>query len=401
MAARNSSRFSWPLCSHHIDALIGVGEMGAVYSAHHVKIDRRVAFKILLPHLVLNNARVIDLFEREAKNAGRLSHNNIINVYDAGRTTGGIGYIAMEWLDGITLEEAINTAGQLSFERTTKILRQIAAALVEAHARRVIHRDLKPSNVMLVSLSGEGEQVKVLDFGISKAITETARVSVALGTPDYASPEQFHQGEHVDERSDIYSLGVMLYHMLTGALPFSGSVTQLIQLHSTEPPPPLRNLRSDAPVAVESLINQMLSKDPAQRPQSVKEIPALFEAALSGPQGKTETIDLPPPPPPPPPGIPSEEILAAVNQALAKMDARPNAGDSNSGAVFFELNRKYQENAVSGLVEVFSQSGESLNRWRAALLLGLYLRVPNAQKLRGRILDVLSQELSIERDRYV
>ena len=161
----------------------------------------------------------------------------------------------------------------------------------------------------------------------------------------------------------------------------------------------------------------MLSKDPAQRPQSVKEIPALFEAALNSPnqsQEETEPDDeIPtiqvgaseentvPPPPDTPSDIPSEEILAAVNQALAKMDGGLRSGDTNSRAVFFELNRKYQENAVSRLIEVFSQSGESLNRWRAAKLLEYYLRMPSAQKLKGRMIDILSQRLSVESDEDV
>jgi serine/threonine-protein kinase len=139
---------------YRIDALVGVGGMGAVYRAYQLGIERRVAFKILQPNIALSNKRTIELFEREAKVAGRLSHENIATVYDSGRTPDGIAYIAMEWLDGRTLHEELAASGPLGFERAAWILRQIAAALDEAHARHIIHRDLKPSNVMIVKRAG-------------------------------------------------------------------------------------------------------------------------------------------------------------------------------------------------------------------------------------------------------
>ena len=135
---------------YRLDGLIGLGGMGAVYSGHHLGIDRRVAVKILQPNLALGDHRVLGLFEREAKMTGRLLHENIAIVMDAGRTADGIAYIIMEWLDGRTLEEELSAHGPLSLERTARILRQVAAALAVAHAGHIIHRDLKPSNVMLI-----------------------------------------------------------------------------------------------------------------------------------------------------------------------------------------------------------------------------------------------------------
>ncbi len=291
---------------YRIDALIGVGGMGAVYSAHHLGLDRRVAFKILLPHLTFGNPELISLFEREAKTAGRLLHENIVSIFDAGRTNDDIAYIAMEWLDGCTLEDELAAQGPLGFERAAGILRQVAAALEEAHAHRIIHRDLKPSNVMLIKRTDGRERVKVLDFGISKVLSATggSPVSSVMGTPHYASPEQFQVGVNIDGRADIYSLGIMLYEILTGMIPFSAtSVPELIRLQMTAAPPPLRQLRSDAPAAVEQLVNRLLAKDPDQRPQHVSKIPALFDQALSRPaQPQTETMmeeELPVTPEPP------------------------------------------------------------------------------------------------------
>ena len=279
---------------YRIEALVGAGGMGAVYSAHQLGIDRRVAFKILLPHLALGNERVISLFEREAKTAGHLIHENIAIIYDAGRTPEGIAYIAMEWLDGRTLEAALLASGPLSVEQTSAILRQVCAALEAAHAHHIIHRDLKPANMMLVKRPDGTEQVKVLDFGIAKVISETtdSPVSALMGTPHYASPEQFKLGAPIDSRTDIYSLGVVLYQMLTGALPFNApSIHELIQLQITAPPPPVRQLRPEVPLAIEQLIDRMLAKKPEQRPHPVSEISRLFALALNPPLGEpVETL---------------------------------------------------------------------------------------------------------------
>ena len=279
---------------YRIDALVGVGGMGAVYSAYHLGLDRRVAFKILLPHLALGNIQTVTLFEREGKIAGRLSHENIVSIFDAGRTSDEIAYIAMEWLDGRTLADELMAQGQFSFERAAEILRQIALALEEAHTQRVIHRDLKPSNVMLVRRAGGRDRVKVLDFGIGKVMggTAGAQVSSVMGTPHYASPEQFQVGTNIDGRADIYSLGVILYEMLTTALPFNAtSVHELIRVQMTEPPVPLREIRPDAPLAVEQLLARLLDKNPEQRPQHVSEIPELFERALKPPAPRqTKTV---------------------------------------------------------------------------------------------------------------
>lgn len=271
------------LDKYRIEALVGLGGMGAVYCAHHLGIDRRVAFKILQPNIALSDEHVAELFEREAKVAGRLSHENIVDVTDAGRSNDGLAYIVMEWLEGRTLEEELKTGGRFGFTRAAEILRQIAAALEEAHSKNVVHRDLKPANVMIVERGHGRERVKVLDFGIGKVIGETgSSVSAVMGTPSYASPEQLRLGGRIDARSDIYSLGVILYRMLSGRLPFKGaSPTELIELQLTATPAPIGDLRPETPAAIESLINRMLAKDPADRPQTAREVADAFDCALA------------------------------------------------------------------------------------------------------------------------
>lgn len=270
---------------YKILALVGVGGMGAVYCAQHLGIDRRVALKILQPNLAIGNEYVMELFTREAKLAGRLTHENIVDVKDAGQTPDGIAYIAMEWLEGRTLDEELASQGRFDFQRAIGILRQIAAALSAAHAERIIHRDLKPANIMLLDTPDGRDQVKVLDFGIGKILSETTAnspVSALVGTPQYACPEQLTVGGHVDGRSDIYSLGVIFYRLLGGELPFKcSSISELLQLQLTGTPPSLLAIRPETPPEIEALINRMMAKDPAERPQSAGELSRLLDRILA------------------------------------------------------------------------------------------------------------------------
>src|SRR5262245_21848731 len=281
---------------YRIDALIGVGGMGAVYSAYQVTMNRRVAFKILLPTLALGNQDMLSYFQREAELAGQLSHENIVYIYDAGQTPEGIAYIVMEWLEGHTLEDELLDKRMLSLERAAAILHQIASALDHAHERHIIHRDLKPKNIMIIRRSDGREQVKVVDFGIAKAVSEatSSLISSLIGTPHYASPEQFVMGGRIDRRSDIYSLGVLLFEMLSGHLPFSAqSHQELIRMRREESPPSIREYRADAPEEIDNLLSRLLARNPDDRPHTAKEASAIYEHALKAGLGKRPTfVDL-------------------------------------------------------------------------------------------------------------
>jgi serine/threonine protein kinase len=289
------------LDKYKITALVGLGGMGAVYHAYHLGIDRRVAFKILQPNLAIGNEYVVELFEREAKLAGRLSHENIVDIKDAGHTPDGIAYIVMEWLEGRTLDEEVSYQGRFDFKRAIGIVRQITDALSEAHAKRVVHRDLKPGNIMLLDRADGRDHVKVLDFGIGKVIEETTAdspVSAMVGTPQYASPEQLTVGSHIDGRSDIYSLGVIFYRLLGGQLPFNcSSMGELLQLQLTATPPPLGEIRPETPLSLENLVKDMLAKEPAERPQSAVEVQTrlagiLEELKIEGPEEEKTRDDV-------------------------------------------------------------------------------------------------------------
>lgn len=271
---------------YRIDALAAMGGFGAVYSAQHLGTDRHCAFKILQPNHAYVNSKIVEMFEREAKMASKFFHENIVLVFDAGRTSENVAYMVMEWLDGRTLEDELARQPQMELSRIADLLRQIAAALDVAHQASTIHRDLKPSNIMLALGSDGRDRLKVVDFGIGKVVTQEAgsTISVLVGTPDYASPEQFRPGAQIDRRTDIYSLGVILYRMITGELPFEPT-TVSGQLHHERPTTPIsiRARRPDVPEAIETLVMSMLAEDIAVRPSSAGNVAHMFDRAIQAP----------------------------------------------------------------------------------------------------------------------
>lgn len=290
--------------NYEIEKLIGIGGMSAVYRARHREMERPVAFKILLPHLTLNDPEMLRLFEREARAAGQLIHPNIATIYDAGRTSEEIVYIAMEWLAGHTLEKVIRQNAPLDWETIGLLLQQLTAALAIAHERGIVHRDLKPGNIMVLPQTHGPMQVKILDFGLAKILNADAgnQVSTAVGTAQYASPEQFQTGGQIDARTDIYALGVILYEMLTGQVPFdSTSLGEVLRMHLSQTPAPLSQHRQDVPPAIEQLVQSMLAKSPALRPATAGAVWQSFTQALqpasksAGPAAKQALASAAPP----------------------------------------------------------------------------------------------------------
>ncbi|HKS26789.1 MAG TPA: serine/threonine-protein kinase, partial [Pyrinomonadaceae bacterium] len=258
---------------YRLDARLGEGGMGTVYRATHLLIDRPVAIKVLNQRFVTDEAAQ-ERFRREARAAGRLQHTNAVTVTDFGRTQDGLVYIVMELLEGKSLRELLAREAPLDTARAVSLMLQISAAVAAAHEAGIIHRDLKPGNIFVVQRRHAPPIVKVLDFGIAKLATDAegmelkniTQTGVMIGTPRYMSPEQC-DGAALTPASDVYSLGVILYEMLTGTTPFSGPTPLAVALkHSSEMPRPPREIVPTIPQALEELVLRSLEKRPEDRP---------------------------------------------------------------------------------------------------------------------------------------
>jgi tRNA A-37 threonylcarbamoyl transferase component Bud32 len=245
---------------------IAAGGAGQVYRAAHARIAALFAVKVLYGDLAYDEG-MRTRFRREAEVACALQSRHIVRVVDFGESPEGLVYLAMEYLDGISLSSLVARDGALPVKRAVAIARQIARGLLHAHERGVVHRDLKTDNVMLVAEDNEPEVAKLLDFGLAHIRDDqhlTAQGQV-FGTPHYMAPEQF-KGTHVDARADLYALGVIMYEMLTGAPPFDAqTVPQLAQLHLTQEVPPLRKRRPDVGAKLAAVVHRLLAKDPNDR----------------------------------------------------------------------------------------------------------------------------------------
>lgn len=263
-----------------ITGLIARGGMGRVYRAEQLPLGRVCAVKVLNPNFTNNqDPEFHKRFFLEASIASKLTHPNTVTIFDYGRSDDDIYYMAMEYIDGRTLHRAIRQVGFFAEERAAHVARQICRALREAHSMGVIHRDLKPANILLVEHADEPDFVKVLDFGLVKQISESrseelTQAGLFMGSPKYMAPEQV-RGERVDARTDIYALGVILYEMASGKVPFDRpNSVHILMAHVHETPPPLQVANPDARVspALEEVIMRCMAKDPEQRFRSMEEV---------------------------------------------------------------------------------------------------------------------------------
>jgi serine/threonine-protein kinase len=264
---------------------IADGGMGTVFLAEHWLIKRKVAMKVLHADLV-GDATMIRRFMNEALAAGTIGHPNIIDATDMGFTKGDLPYIVFEYLEGTSLADEIRKNGRMPWQRAVRIATQIASALGAAHAAGIVHRDLKTDNIFLATKQDVTDHVKVLDFGISRflaASDKTGISSTLLGTPEFMAPEQVLSPEDLDHRADIYALGIVLYEMLAGHVPFLleqqpghvgldvAAAHRLLDRIIAEPAPPLTH---DVPHGLASVIHNMLAKDREARPQTMEDVAA-------------------------------------------------------------------------------------------------------------------------------
>jgi serine/threonine-protein kinase len=278
---RAVARYALALGQYKLRQHIGSGGMGEVYVAEHAALRRPTAVKLIRPDRVTK--AYVTRFEREAQLMARLTHPNTVTVYDYGRTSGGVFYIAMEYLQGIDLERLVERWGPQHPGRVVRIMAQTCGSLGEAHASGLVHRDLKPANLMLLPKHGQRELIKVLDFGLAKTMLEDGlELSAAgslVGTPQYIAPECL-RGEKLDGRTDLYMLGAIAYFLLTGQTPFERkTLAETCAAHLNDPVIPPSQVRGEPiPAALEALVLSCLAKQRDERPASAE---ALHQALVA------------------------------------------------------------------------------------------------------------------------
>jgi eukaryotic-like serine/threonine-protein kinase len=316
--------------AYTIEGEVGRGGMGVVYRARDERLQRRVAIKVLPPELAFQRD-IRERFTREAQTAARLSHPHIVPIHTVGEGQ-GLVYFVMGYVDGESVAARIRRRGKLPIEEARRIMMETADALSAAHALSIIHRDIKPDNILL---EGPRGRVMVTDFGIAKALSSSSGATltgagVAIGTPAFMSPEQAAGEREIDGRSDVYSLGVVSYQMLTGELPFTApTVAGILMKQITEPAPDLRGRRPDVPEDLALAVSRCLEKDPENRWPSADALRRSLESrVVSGyrPTGTTFKGQRPPAPPSPRPLTGSRAGLAGGAPAWRDLGGRPGPG---------------------------------------------------------------------------
>ena len=348
--------------AYRITRLIGEGGMGAVYEAMQLRLNKRVAIKLMARDLAANR-EALARFHREAEITSHLGHPHLVTVFDFGQAESGEPYLVMEYLEGEDLDHRLRRVGRLAIETIVHVIRQVASALNAAHDQGVVHRDLKPGNVFLVQVPGEPDFVKVLDFGISKmkaARTQLTSAAAVMGTPNYMSPEQATgMIDDIDHRADQWALACIAWEMLSGRCPFvadepAALLYQIINLD----PHPLAPRVPGLPPAVETALRRALRKKPAERFSSMREFARELEAAAFGrPADVTPapvTVSSIAPPASPTIGYSATQVpLTPVRQPAvpASRDAgKPEAGASQTSvSVVHEIAARVKERVLSAM----------------------------------------------------
>jgi len=383
------------LGSFRVISLLGEGGMGRVYLAEHVLIGRRAAIKVLAAEIA-DNEDFVSRFFTEARAVNDIRHPNIVEVTDFG-TFGKLPFIVMELLDGETLEQRLTRVRMLDAASAARVVAQVAAAVGAGHEHGMVHRDLKPANIFLRNHPDYPDFVKVLDFGIAKLVTSDRNVQhhtemgALIGTPAYMSPEQCLGDTHLDHRSDIYSLGVVLYQMVTGRLPFTAETAgRLIMSHVQEPPPPPQTINPAISAAMSAIILRAMAKKPDQRFASMRELRDAILVSTPGISGGQSTYEgysqalTPPPamttlppvsstmmstapttysptPTPPPSARPSRAPVRLATAAPAPAPSLPAPSATPSQGIFAHAPSPFgtdKNTLVDGLVEALKSRTE-------------------------------------------
>jgi serine/threonine protein kinase len=330
--------------NYTITAKLGEGGMGTVFLAEHPVIGSRVALKAIHPEYA-RSPEVVSRFVNEARAVNQIGHDHIIDIHDFGTTPAGDFYFIMEYLSGEMLSDQRGRQVAFSPGRALHIVAQIADALAASHERGVIHRDLKPDNIFLITRDGKPDFVKVLDFGLAKLTTVSGTVpayttdaGIIMGTPYYMSPEQCEGRTELDHRTDVYSLGVILFEMLTGQVPFAGEgYGEVMTKHISLPPPPARKFVPGLPIALEAILSRALAKAPDARFQTMAEFREVLlstESALCPPPAPVVERDLERDPSGPAslgvaasrPTAPVSSFQQHVGEVGEALDVRPRRG---------------------------------------------------------------------------
>lgn len=342
---RSGSRRYLRIGRYEVLAHIATGGMGAVYRAQDTETGGEVALKVLSPEFAANPIR-LERFRREARHGSRLQHENIVRILEFGEAN-GIHYLALEYVDGVDLHTQVSENGPCTPEEAVEILTQAVRALDHAYQQGIVHRDIKPSNILLTTKDG-AVLVKLTDFGVARMLSdEECRVTGAgltVGTIDYMAPEQARDSGLADIRSDLYSLGCTLFHMLAGRPPFfEGSLTERVYKHIEAEPPDVRQFNPAVPPLLVAILRRLLAKKPADRYQSPAE---LLEALAPPPTA--DLLPAPEAPPPAPARVPAPRTPSSEPAARPAPSRRPRqkAADSDDAAPTLALGEDQHRVAV-------------------------------------------------------
>jgi serine/threonine-protein kinase len=335
---------------YKVEDVLGIGGMGVVVAARHLQLDQRVALKFLRPE-AMQSAEAVERFQREARSAVRLRSEHVAKVTDVGTLDTGAPYMVMEYLEGADLSRVVHATGSITIEEGVHFVLQACEAIAEAHSLGIIHRDLKPQNLFVTRRVDGKPLIKVLDFGISKTLDTQAglsltRTSSIMGSPLYMSPEQMRSSKNVDQRSDIWALGVILYELLTGRVPFEAeAIPELCLKVVQDPVEPPRQLRPDVSEGLNAVVVKCLEKEPNHRFSNVAELAAALEPYSEAARGSSERIAATL-------NVPSRPPMVSISAISSSSNPKIKTGDTAWGTTQALEARKKRMPFIAGGVAV-------------------------------------------------